>query len=294
MKLALCQVDVAFGDVARNLATVRERTLAAAAQGAQLVAFPECGLTGYAFADAAAARAAAIALDGPELRQLAGLCRATGAWLVVGFVETASPPGGAGGRARGEADGPLYNAAALLGPDGVALHYRKLHLPFLGCDRFMAPGDRPLAVATTPLGRIGLSICYDGSFPESARVLKLAGAQLIVLPTNWPEAATISRQHQSIVRAFENHVHYAACNRVGSEGGFRFPGESSIVDFTGRVVARAGDSATTLFAELDLPAADLNRVVNVPGQYELDRIAHRRPEHYGAIVAPLRPSQDPR
>jgi len=284
MKLALCQVDVAFGDVARNLAIVREQTVAAAAQGAQLVVFPECGLTGYAFADAAAASAAAIAIDGPELRELAQLCRSSGVWLVVGFVERAGPPD----RER------LFNTAALLGPHGVALHYRKLHLPFLGCDRFMTPGDLPLSVATTPLGRIGLSICYDGSFPESARVLKLAGAQLIVLPTNWPEAATISRQHQSIVRAFENHVHYAACNRVGSEGGFRFPGESSIVDCTGRVVARAGEAATTLFAELDLPAADMNRVINVPGQYELDRIAHRRPEHYGAIVAPRRPAQEPR
>ncbi len=290
MKLALCQVDVAFGEVTKNLATVRERTHAAAAQGAQLVVFPECGLTGYAFADVAAARAAAIAVDGPELRELTQLCRSSGAWLVVGFVERAQTARSSAGSAADH--GPLYNSAALLGPDGVALHYRKLHLPFLGCDRFMTPGDRPLAVATTPLGRIGLSICYDGSFPESARVLKLSGAQLIVLPTNWPEAATISRQHQSIVRAFENHVHYAACNRVGSEGGFRFPGESSIVDFTGRVVARGGEAATTLFAELDLPAADRNRVINVPGQYELDRIAHRRPEHYGAIVAPQRPAQE--
>jgi predicted amidohydrolase len=172
----------------------------------------------------------------------------------------------------------------------VALHYRKLHLPFLGCDRFAAPGDLPLAVADTPLGRIGLSICYDGSFPESARVLKLRGAQLIVLPTNWPEAATISRAYQSIVRAFENHVHYAACNRVGSEGGFRFPGDSKIVDCTGRVVAQSGDGEALLLAELDLPAADVNRIVNVPGKYELDRIAHRRPEHYGAIVEPRRPT----
>ena len=270
MKLALCQVDVAFGDAAKNLATVRERTLAAATQGAQLVVFPECGLTGYAFDDAASARRASIAIDGPELAQLARLCGESGAWLVVGFLERS-----------GDA---LFNAAALVSPRGVALHYRKLHLPLLGCDRFATPGDRPLAVAETPLGRIGLSICYDGSFPESARVLKLRGAQLIVLPTNWPEAATVSRTYQSIVRAFENHVHYAACNRVGTEGGFRFPGDSKIVDCSGRVVAQAGDGEALLLAELDLPAADQNRIVNIPGKYELDRIAHRRPEHYGAIV----------
>src|SRR6185295_1392716 len=105
---------------------------------------------------------------------------------------------------------------------------RKLHLPFLGCDRFATPGDLPLAVAETRLGRIGLAICYDGSFPETARVLKLNGAQLVALPTNWPEQATVSRQFQSIVRAFENHVNYAACNRIGHEGGFHFPGGSQV------------------------------------------------------------------
>lgn len=279
MKVAACQIDVAFGAVVKNVAVVREQTLAAAKQGAQLVVFPECALTGYAFEDAAAARRAAITIDGAEIESLRQRARECGAWLVVGFLEKSATSGGG-------ADGGLWNSAALIGPDGVALHYRKLHLPLLGCDRFAAPGDRPLAVADTPLGRIGLSICYDGSFPESARVLKLRGAQLIVLPTNWPEAATISRSYQSIVRAFENHVNYVACNRVGSEGGFRFPGDSKIVDFTGRVVAQAGDGETTLFAELDLPAADNNRIVNIPGKYELDRIAHRRPECYGAIVEP--------
>jgi predicted amidohydrolase len=188
-----------------------------------------------------------------------------------------------------ERDGEhCFNTALLIGPEGIALKYRKLHLPFLGCDRFVTPGDLPLCVATTALGRIGLSICYDGSFPESARVLKLRGAQLIVLPTNWPAQATISRAVQSVVRAFENHVNYAACNRVGREGGFDFPGGSQVVDFTGRVLAQGEAGEQLLLADLDLEAADRNRIVNVPGQYELDRIAHRRPEFYGEIVRPTR------
>jgi predicted amidohydrolase len=203
--------------------------------------------------------------------ELVQLCASAKIHLVVGLVEKAGEQ--------------CFNTALLLSAQGIALHYRKLHLPFLGCDRFVTPGNLPLNVATTPLGRIGLSICYDGSFPESARVLKLGGAQLIVLPTNWPEASTISRTHQSIVRAFENHLNYAACNRVGSEGGFRFPGGSQIVDFNGAVLAQGDENEAMLIAELDLPGADRNRIVNVPGKYELDRIAHRRPEHYGAIVA---------
>lgn len=270
MKIALAQIDVAFGDAEKNLATVRARTEAAAAAGAQLVIFPECALTGYAFASEAASRRAALAAPGPATADLKKLCAAAHVHLVVGLIER---------------DGErLYNAALLIGPDGIALKYRKLHLPFIGCDRFVNAGDLPLTVAKTSIGRIGLSICYDGSFPESARVLKLRGAQLIALPTNWPEAATISRRHQSIMRAFENHLNYASCNRVGSEGGFSFPGGSQAVDCSGRVVAQGGEHEELLLAELDLEAADRNRVVIVPGEYELDRSAHRRPECYGAIV----------
>jgi predicted amidohydrolase len=270
MKIALCQIDVAFGDVERNLARVKARTQEAAAAGARLVVFPECALTGYAFEGAAESRRASIAAPGPATAELKKMCAATGAHVVVGALER---------------DGErLFNAALLIGPGGIALKYRKLHLPVLGCDRFVQPGDLPLAVAETPFGRVGLAICYDGSFPETARVLKLRGAQLVVLPTNWPQQAAISRRHQSIVRAFENHVNYAACNRVGSEGGFRFPGGSQVVDYGGAVLAAAEDGECMLEAELDLPGADRNRIVHAPGRYELDRIAHRRPECYGALV----------
>jgi 5-aminopentanamidase len=270
LKLALAQIDVAFGDVVRNVATILARTREAARLGAKLVVFPECAVTGYAFDSLEEARRVAVDVPGPVVSELEKLCAASGVHVVVGLIERSHER--------------CFNTALLIGPGGVALKYRKLHLPYLGCDRFATPGDLPLHVATTPLGRVGLSICYDGSFPESARVLKLHGAQLIVLPTNWPEQATISRTYQSVMRAFENHVNYAACNRVGREGGFRFPGGSQIADFSGNVLAQGGEDEELLVAELDLTAADQNRVVNVPGKYELDRIAHRRPDHYGAIV----------
>ena len=277
MRIALAQSDVAFGDVDFNLAHLRERVAAAAHGGAELVVFPECFLTGYAFTSAADVQRVALEVPGPVTGELVKVAQEKRVHLVVGLIERA-----VGGER-------CFNTALLVGPDGIALHYRKLHLPVLGCDRFVAPGDLPLSVATTPLGRIGLSICYDGSFPETARVLKLRGAQLIVLPTNWPEQATVSRRFQSMVRAFENHVNYVACNRIGSEGGFKFPGGSQGVDFSGHIVQQGGDGAELLFADLDLKGADDNKVVLVAGEYELDRIAHRRPEHYGALVEPLRP-----
>ncbi len=269
LTVAAAQIDVAFGDKKANLATIRDRMSEAAARGARLVAFPECALTGYAFEDRGAAMQVAEPVPGPAVEVLRGACAEHKLWTIVGLLER---------------DGDrLYNSVVLIGPDGVAARYRKLHLPVLGADRHVDPGNLPLEPAATPLGRIGMSICYDGSFPETGRVLKLRGAQLIVLPTNWPAQAAPSIQHQSIVRAFENHVNYVAVNRIGSEGGFRFPGGSQIVDFTGRVLAQAGDAPQVLIADLDLEGAERNRIVNIPGRYELDRIAHRRPEFYGPI-----------
>jgi len=76
-----------------------------------------------------------------------------------------------------------------------------------------------------------------------------------------------------------------AADRVGEERGFRFAGHSQIVDFSGRVLAEAGETEETIiYGEVDLAAADNNRVVRIPGQWEFDRIAARRPEMYQALT----------
>ena len=80
----------------------------------------------------------------------------------------------------------LADRRAGVGGDGVIGSYRKIHLPFLGIDMFTNYGDRPFAVQEYQGMNIGMNICYDGGFPESARCLALLGADLIVLPTNWP------------------------------------------------------------------------------------------------------------
>jgi predicted amidohydrolase len=80
-------------------------------------------------------------------------------------------------------------------------------------------------------------------------------------------------------------LNVVAANRVGEERGFRFVGHSQIVDFTGKTLAEAGETEETiLFADLDLVGADRNRVVRVPGQWEFDRMAARRPEMYGPLA----------
>ena len=185
------------------------------------------------------------------------------------------------------ATGKLFNACGLVGPTGFVTGYRKAHLPCLGADRFTDPGDRPFAVHDVGGLRVGMSICYDGSFPESARVLMLLGADLVVLPTNWPTGAATTVKYLVQARALENHIYYAAVNRVGEERGFRFIGQSRIIDVTGELVAASeGDTPAILYAELDPERPRNKQIVKIPGKYELHRTADRRPEMYEPICRP--------
>jgi predicted amidohydrolase len=129
-----------------------------------------------------------------------------------------------------------------------------------------------------------MNICYDGGFPESARVLALLGADLILLPTNWPTGAAGTADFVIRSRAMENHVYYAAVNRIGTERGFRFIGKTRVAACDGTLLTTAGDGPEIVFADVDPEQARRKREIKVPGKYELDRIADRRPEMYGELV----------
>ncbi len=270
MKVAAVQMDVTILEKQRNLEKILAKLEAAARAGAGIVVFPECALTGYCYASKEEADPVAETVPGPSLEKLWEAAKSLDCTAVVGLLER---------------DGnQMYNAAAVVTPQGIADTFRKLHLPFLGIDRFVAPGDKPFPVFETLHGKIGINICFDCSFPEAGRVLKLKGVQLLAIPTNWPIGSD-SWQHTPKVRATENHFNVAVADRVGEERGFRFSGHSQIIDFTGKVHAEAGETEETiLFADLDLVGADRNRVVRVPGQWEFDRIAARRPEMYGPLT----------
>lgn len=271
--IALIQMDVAIGNVTANRQNVIERLRAAAARDAQLIVFPECALTGYCFDSLAEAAPFAEPLDGPSAEAIAAACQETGAHAIVGFIER---------------DGAsLFNAAMVVGPVGVIGSYRKVHLPFLGVDRYLTPGDRPFALFDLPCGKVGVNICYDASFPESARALKLLGAELIVLPTNWPTGAWRTAEYVLNARANENHVHVIATNRVGTERGWQFIGRSKAIDCLGDTIIEAGREAEeVIFVTFDLQESNRNKVVNVAGAYEIDRLADRRPEFYHLLAQP--------
>jgi predicted amidohydrolase len=275
-KIAGVQMDCRLGDRRANLTTIREGLHAAAGQGARLIVFPECALTGYAYESKQEAWPFAEPLPGPTSEALATECNELGVWAIVGMLESRLT------------DGAMFNACALVGPNGLAGVYRKIHLPFLGVDRFATPGDLPFAVHDLGGLRVGINICYDGSFPESARVLALLGADLVVLSTNWPTGAVSTVKYLVQARAMENNVYYAAVNRVGEERGFRFIGQSRIIACNGELLTTAGEQGPEVItAEIDPAVARNKRVVKIPGKYEIDRVADRRPEMYGPLVKKL-------
>ena len=271
-RIACVQMDVEIGNPRANCLKIVNHIRAAADRSVHLAIFPECAVTGYCFDSLEEASPFAEKLDGPSAEAIATACRDTGLHAIVGFIER-----GASG---------LFNAAMLVGPDGPLGTYRKVHLPFLGVDRFLTPGDRPFASIDLPIGKLGINICYDVSFPEASRALKLLGSQLIAVPTNWPPGAWRTPEFVVNTRAQENHLNVAAANRVGVERGWQFIGRSMVVDYNGDTVAQAdGEQEQVLIADLDLEGADRNRIVNVAGAYELDRLGDRRPEFYASLTA---------
>jgi predicted amidohydrolase len=272
-RVAGVQMEPKLGELQANLEQILKRLGEAAGAGAHLVVFPECALSGYGFSSREEGFEHAVATNSAAVREVIDACRRHRCHGIFGMLER---------------DGArLFNACLLVGAEGVIGSYRKVHLPFLGVDMFVDPGDRPFAVHDAGGLKVGMHICYDGSFPEPARVLTLLGADLLVLPTNWPTHSECAAEHMIPTRAMENTVFVMAVNRVGHESGFRFIGASSIVDPGGQRLAYASsDAEEILLADIDVRRSRQKRLVRVPGRHEINRIADRRPRFYLTIVAP--------
>jgi predicted amidohydrolase len=278
-RIALVQMDPHLGDRAGNRRVILERIAEAARAGARLVVFPECALSGYVYDSAEAALPAAETVPGETTEAVAALCRQENIYAIVGLLE------------HDTASGTLYNSAFVAGPTGLIANYRKCHLPVLGIDRFVGTGDA-LPVLTLPFARIGILICYDVRFPEAARTLALRGADVLIVPTNWPEGAESAPEFLTRARAWENRFYVAACNRVGIEEGTRFIGRSQVVAPDGTFLAQAdGLSETILYADIRPADARRKRLVITPGVFELDPVGGRRPELYGDLASPSGPGE---
>jgi predicted amidohydrolase len=274
MRVAAIQ-STASTDRPGNLAAARELVHAAVGDGAELVVLPELFSL---YGNAPTLRAGAEPLDGPTVRWASEVASDHGIWLVAGsFVEGV-------GRSRN------HNTSVLVGPDGtVAAAYRKLHLFDVDVpgaitreSDAVAPGDAVVsATVTLDDGRplpIGLTICYDLRFPELYRLLSLAGALVIVVPSAF-SAATGPAHWEVLVRAraIENQVFLIAADQVGTlSPSFTAHGHSMIVDPWGTVLAERPEGVGHVLADLDLAAQQETRSL-------LPSLAHRRPAAYRGL-----------
>lgn len=251
------------GNTDANLAALERTVRAAAAAGAALLLCPECWLCGYNIGTAATALAEAR--DGPSAQRIGALAREHGIAIAYGYAERPSP------------GGPVFNAVQVLDAHGRALaHYRKTHL-FGPAERAVyTPGPRFESPFELGGFRMGLLICYDVEFPECARALALAGADVLLVPTAQTEEFAAVTSLLVPARAVENQVFAAYCNHAGVENGMRFLGGSCIVAPDGRTLASAGPGEALL-------VADLERATQAAAARLYPYRSDRRPELYGAI-----------
>lgn len=237
LHVALAQIDIQFGAPAANLATIRPLAAAAAAQGAGLLVLPELWSTGY---DLARASERADAPGTGMHTEIAALARTQGI-AIAGSTLTRHP----GARPT--------NTATLYSADGALLaSYDKLHLfGLMQEDAHLAAGQS-YSVVDAPWGRTALAICYDLRFPELFRACALQGAELIIVPAEWPAARIDHWRVLVQARAIENQCFLIAVNRTGSDPANQFGGQSLVVDPWGRVLAEGGNQAELLFARLNL------------------------------------------
>lgn len=275
VKVAAAQTNPQIGNLAHNLEQTISYVTQATQAGAKLVVFPECSLTGYCFDSEQEARENALSVGDEWTTALTMTARQADAYLVVGFVEKSA--------------GEIYNSLVVIGPEGVVGTYRKTHIPCLGVDRFVSPGNAPFTVIETPIGKLGLLICYDIRFPEQARVLSLDGADILVHSTNLPKTASSQVDYLLPARANENRTFVISSDRVGMERGFAFLGRSSIYGVNGETLAQANETdETVVYAELDIEHARQKKVfypasIGKPVDHINDLMGARRPELYGRL-----------
>ncbi|MEO9323139.1 carbon-nitrogen hydrolase family protein [Nocardioides sp. C4-1] len=250
MEVTIGAVAAHFGrDLARGVAKVCGIVDDARAAGCDLLVLPDAALGGYLDDLRAPSEAPpALAEGSPEI---AAVAAAAGDLVVcVGYAEQA-----------GET---VHNAAVCVSGDGVLGRHRKVHLP-AGESTVYAPGEG-FSAFDTPVGRLGMLIDYDKTFPEAARTLALDGATVLACLSAWPASVTdrasrLPQDRQSRLfdlydsaRAAENQVVWASSNQTGMLGGLRFLGQAKVVGPGGDVLARTSAKGGLAVATIDVDA----------------------------------------
>lgn len=270
--IGVAQMDCVLGQLEPNLAKIAEFASLAKRLGAQLVIFPECATTGYFIGEAI--KDLADAPEGPAARRLGDIARENGVTLICGLYT--------------QENGVFRNSQKVFAPDGELLAtYHKAHLFAVERTMYKA-GDEPMVV-DTPVGRLGLTICYDLIFPEYVRKLVDLGADLIVNSTDWitdPYQRDVwgwnaeRIQGLASTRALENVLPLAMACRTGREHAapdvaFDSTGPSCVISPSGKFLARLDVGEGIAVGHINIPAEEMDRWTGI-ATYRVDR----RPDLY--------------
>jgi N-carbamoylputrescine amidase len=260
-------LDTCFARIESLVADARQR-------GVHLLALPEAALGGYLAAlDGEQPPPPAFEVESAPIRRIADL--AGDMVITFGFCE---------------AEGPArYNSAAAVWGGGLLGLHRKVHQPLREDATYTAGSG--FAAFDTPVGRIGMMICYDKAFPESARTLAVDGAEIIVCMSAWPAARTNPAPQLAedrwkrrfdlfdMTRALENQVVWLSANQSGQFGRLRFVGSAKVVDPGGEILADTGVDAGLAVAHVDVEAA------LTAARRSMGHLRDRRPEAYRPVMS---------
>lgn len=267
VRVSAAQYAPSLGNVAQNFAVSIDHMERAARSGAKILVLPECCLTGYHFSNIASLEPLSEDINGAHIETWRDVSARLGLILVAGIAER-----------DGET---LFDTAVVLSPDGKVASYRKIHLWGLEKNLYDA-GDQPVVIDTA-VGRIGILICYDLWFPELSRALTLQGADILASPANWAGNTNLKSRLDADGRCMGYHLaRTTACvnerpvivaDRVGSENGLRYLGNSCIVNASGEVVAGPADdeSETLILGDIELGS---------PKVVQQSHLLSRRPDIY--------------
>lgn len=260
---AAVQFESTLGQKEQNIAGLLRMIHTAADAGAELIVTPEMGTTGYCWFDREEVAPYVETVPGPTTDLFAAMARERGVHVVIGLPEVDND------------SGLYFNTAVLIGPNGVIGKHRKTH-PYISEPKWAAPGDTPHAVFDTALGRIGLLICMDIHFVETARLEGLAGADVICHISNWLAERTPAPYW--ISRAVENGCYIIEANRWGLERTVQFSGGSCVINPDGAIASVVDRGDGICYAEIDTRSSRKREVFGEPV------FEQRRPELYKDLM----------
>jgi predicted amidohydrolase len=306
IRIAAAQFEHRNDEKEFNLGRIRALARRAVEQGAEIVSFHECSISGYTFLQRLDrdpfARVAEPVPDGPSVRALIGIARELGAVVMAGLIEV-------------DREGRFYNSYVVVGPDGFLAKHRKLHV-FIS--PYLSPG-RDYTVIDLLGIKAGFLTCYDNNLPENVRITTMLGAEVIFmphvtgcLPSTMPGRGTVERalwenrtrdpvrlrmEFQGPkgrgwllrwlpARAWENGIYAVFSNPIGLDDDTIKPGLAMILDPFGEILVES-------------QALDDDVVVGLLTAEKLDQssgqryLRARRPELYGKLVEPPPPGQEP-